>query len=71
MSKGITIGTDGPTTESVTLEGVDQLKTVKVGDSGQVYVGKQYAGEQVMLAVRVEQDDETETDDTESDDSDN
>lgn len=71
MSKSITVGTDGTATESVTLEGVDELKTQKVGDNGQVYLGTKYAGEKVMVAFRVEKDDEQETDASDSEDSDN
>lgn len=67
VSQGITIGADGPTTESVTLEGVDELKTQKVGDNGQIYLGKKYGGKKVMVAVRVEEDDE-QTDVSESND---
>jgi hypothetical protein len=56
MVNGITIDADGPVTESVTLDGVDELKSAKVGQNGQVYVGRDYGGKQVLLAIRVEDD---------------
>lgn len=69
MSK-VDIGSEGPAPATVRLEDVAELKTVKVGDNGQVYLGKDYAGEHVLLAFRV-QDEDQETDDTDSEDTEN
>lgn len=52
---------------SVTIENADELKTRKVSDGGQVYLGKHYGGQTVTLAFRVEGQ-EPETDDSESED---
>jgi hypothetical protein len=54
MSQGIKVGADGPVTSSVTIENPDELKTQKVGENGQVYLGKEYGGEEVLVAFRVE-----------------
>jgi hypothetical protein len=56
MSQGIKVGSDGPIASSVTIENPEQLKTQKVGDNGQVYLGKDYGGEEVLLAFRVEEE---------------
>jgi hypothetical protein len=57
----MTIGADGDTTNTVTLENVEEVRTRNVAEGGQIYVGQDYAGEQILLAFRVqEQDDEQE-----------
>ena len=64
----MTIGADGDTTNTVTLENVEEVRTRNVAEGGQIYVGQDYAGEQILLAFRVqEQDDEQEDDSNESD----
>jgi len=72
--EGITIGSKGDTTNTVTLENVEEVRTRNVAEGGQVYVGQDYAGEQILLAFRVqEQDDEHETkiNDSDAEDTDN
>jgi hypothetical protein len=67
MSQGIKVGSDGPVASSVTIENPEQLKTQKVGDNGSVYLGKEYGGEEVLIAFRVEDEDGvSEPEDTEN-----
>jgi len=68
---GTTIGTDGEVITSVTIENADELKTRKVGENGQVYLGKDYGGERVVAAFRVIEDEENETDSSDSEDTEN
>ena len=67
MAEGIKVGSDNPVTSSVTIENPEQLKTQKVGGNGQVYLGKDYSGEEVLLAFRVQK----ESDDSDAEDSEN
>ena len=63
---GISIGSDDETTNTVTLENVEEVRTRKVGDNGQVYVGQDYGGKEILLAFRVEeQNDENDESGTE------
>jgi len=71
MSTGINIGADGPTTESVTIENADGMKTAKVQDNGSVYIGRDVASEDIVLAWRVEDSDENESTESESEDTEN
>lgn len=66
----MTIGADGEVTNTVTIENAEAMKTQKVGDNGQVYLGKEYGGQQVVVAFRVEGEPD-ETDDSDSEDSEN
>lgn len=68
---GTTIGTDGEVITSVTIENADELKTRKVGENGQVYLGKDYSGERVVAAFRVIEAEENETDGSDSEDTEN
>ena len=68
---GTTIGADGEVISSVTIENADELKTRKVGENGQVYLGKDYSGERVIAAFRVIEEDETETSGSDSEDTEN
>ena len=67
---GMTVDADGDVTNTVTIENADELKTRKVSEGGQVYLGKNYGGQTVTLAFRVE-DQEAETDDSDSEDTEN
>ena len=67
---GMTIDAEGDVTNSVTIENAEQLKTRKVGEGGQVYLGKEYGGKQVTVTFRVEGEAE-ETDVSDADDSNN
>ena len=67
---GMTIGADGEMVNSVTIENAEGMKTQKVGDNGQVYLGQDYGGETVIVAWRLERKPD-ETDDSESEDSEN
>ena len=71
MSKGINIGAEGPTTESVTIENADGMKTANVQENGNVYVGRDVGGEDVLLVWRIEQNDEQENDESDAEDTDN
>ena len=66
---GMTIGADGEVVNSVTIENAEGMKTQKVGDNGQVYLGQDYGGETVIVAWSLEgkpdETDESESDDTE------
>jgi len=66
----MTVGADGEAITSVTIENADELKTRKVSEGGQVYLGKDYGGETVTLAFRVEEQDD-ETDGSDSEDTEN
>jgi hypothetical protein len=46
--------------DQITLSNADGYKTNKVGKNGTVFVGREFAGETVTVAFRVEQDEETE-----------
>lgn len=65
---GMTIGADGETTNTVTLENVEEVRTRKVGQSGQVYVGEGYGGQEILFAFRVQEQD-GENNDTDAEDS--
>lgn len=67
---GMTIGADGEALTSVTIENADELKTRKVSEGGQVYLGKDYGGQTVTFAFRVEEEDD-ETDDSDPEDTEN
>lgn len=75
MSTEMRIDADGETTtNTVTLENVEEVRTRKVAEGGQVYVGQDYAGEQILLAFRVQEqadDQNNESNDTDAKDSDN
>lgn len=63
---GMTIDAEGETVTSVTIENADELRTRRVSDGGQVYLGQDYGGQTVTFAFRVEgQDDETDDSDSE------
>jgi hypothetical protein len=66
----MTIGADGEVTNSVTIENAEAMKTQKVGANGQVYLGQDYGGKQVVVAFRVEGEPE-ETDESDSKDTEN
>lgn len=68
---GTTIGADGEVITSVTIENADELKTRKVGENGQVYLGKDYSGERVVAAFRVIEEEKDESDVSESEDTEN
>lgn len=71
---GMTIGADGDTTNTVTLENVEEVRTRNVAEGGQVYVGQDYAGEQILLAFRVQEqanEQNDESDSTDAKDTDN
>jgi hypothetical protein len=68
---GTTIGADGEVITSVTIENADELKTRKVGENGQVYLGKDYSGERVVAAFRVIEEENDETDVSEPEDTEN
>ena len=70
MSQNMTIGAEGAVTNSVTLENVEEVRTRKVGEGGQVYIGKQYSGEEVLVAFRV-QESEDENDVSDAEDTEN
>jgi len=61
---GISIGSDAETTNTVTLENVEEVRTRKVGDNGQVYVGQDYGGKEILLAFRVEDEQNDENDES-------
>lgn len=46
--------------DQITLSDVDGYATNKVGKNGSVFVGREFAGETVTVAFRVEQDEERE-----------
>lgn len=46
--------------DQITLSNADGYKTNKVGKNGSVFVGREFAGETVTVAFRVEQDEEKE-----------
>lgn len=66
---GTTIDADGEVWTTVTVENADELKTRKVGQNGQVYLGKDYEGQRVICVFRVldegEENDESDSEDTE------
>lgn len=62
------IGAEGDSHTTVTMENVDQLKTRKVSEGGQVFLGKEYGGKTVTVAFRIE-DENDETDDSDAKDS--
>lgn len=64
---GTTIDADGEVLSTVTVENADELKTRKVGENGQVYLGKDYGGQQVICVFRALDEDE-ENDDSDSED---
>jgi len=68
---GTTIGADGEVITSVTIENADELKTRKVGENGQVYLGKDYSGERVIAVFRVIEEENSENDVSESEDTEN
>lgn len=65
----MTVEAEGETLTSVTIENADELKTRKVTEGGQVYLGKDYGGKRVTVAFRVE-DEQPETDDSETNEAD-
>ena len=57
-----------PTDDAVTLVGAVKMATNKVSDNGAVYVGREFAGEEVTVAVKpVEQRDNEPTEDDSDD----
>jgi hypothetical protein len=64
----MTIGADADTTNTVTLENVEEVRTRNVAEGGQIYVGQDYAGEQILLAFRVQEQDDDQEDKSDSTD---
>ena len=68
---GITVDADDEVITSVTVENADELNTRKVGENGQVYLGREYSGERVVAVFRVIEEEKDESDDSDSEDTEN
>ena len=66
----ITLG-DKEKTQTAKIHDIDGLKTANVQSGGNVYIGREYEGREVVLAYRFEDDGEQKTDDSDTEDSEN
>lgn len=52
-------------TQSATIHDVDAVKTANVASDGSVYVGRAYEGQEITMAFRVDEKDESDSKDPE------
>ena len=70
-SRGRALGGDRPPRKArmdIKIEDVTEVRNRKISANGQIYVGNEYAGERVQIAVKVLDDDQEEGQEEDTDD---